>query len=105
METAYDGRQAIQHAPADSVPGAVRQRILARRGKQAKNIAKVAACSPWSTTGCATGRSAAWPPPQAAHRQRRRNRRRHDQAPLQRPGVRGRRSLSPAVTFQHGASP
>jgi transposase len=35
--------EAIQHAPAGSLPGAVRQRIIARRGKQAKNIAKVAA--------------------------------------------------------------
>ena len=35
--------EAIQHAPADSLPGAVKQRIIARRGKQAKNIAKVAA--------------------------------------------------------------
>ena len=35
--------EAIQHAPADSLPGAVRQRIVARRGKQANNIAKVAA--------------------------------------------------------------
>jgi transposase len=35
--------EAIQHAPADSLPGAVRQRIITRRGKQAKNIAKVAA--------------------------------------------------------------
>ena len=35
--------EAIQHAPAGSLPGAARQRIIARRGKQAKNIAKVAA--------------------------------------------------------------
>ena len=35
--------EAIQHAPAGSLPGAVKQRIIARRGKQAKNIAKVAA--------------------------------------------------------------
>ena len=35
--------EAIQHAPADSLPGAARQRIVARRGKQAKHIAKVAA--------------------------------------------------------------
>ena len=35
--------EAIQHAPADSLPGAVKQRIIARRGNKAKNIAKVAA--------------------------------------------------------------
>jgi transposase len=35
--------EAIQHAPAGSLPGAVKQRIIARRGKQAKHIAKVAA--------------------------------------------------------------
>jgi transposase len=35
--------EAIQHAPAGSLPGAARQRIIARRGKQAKHIAKVAA--------------------------------------------------------------
>src|SRR5439155_5640792 len=35
--------EAIQHAPADSLPGEVKQRIIARRGKQAKHIAKVAA--------------------------------------------------------------
>ena len=35
--------EAIQHAPAGSLPGEVKQRIITRRGKQAKNIAKVAA--------------------------------------------------------------
>ena len=35
--------EAVQHVPAGSLPGAVRQRIIARRGKQARNIAKVAA--------------------------------------------------------------
>src|SRR2546423_1397411 len=35
--------EANQHAPADSLPGEVKQRIIARRGKQAKHIAKVAA--------------------------------------------------------------
>jgi transposase len=35
--------EAIQHVPADSLPGQVKQRIIARRGKQAKHIAKVAA--------------------------------------------------------------
>jgi hypothetical protein len=35
--------EAVQHVPADSLPGAARQRIIARRGKKAQNIAKVAA--------------------------------------------------------------
>ena len=35
--------EAIQRAPADSVTGAVKAGIIARRGKQARNIAKVAA--------------------------------------------------------------
>jgi transposase len=35
--------EAVQHVPASSPPGTVKQRIIARRGKQAKNIAKVAA--------------------------------------------------------------
>ena len=35
--------EAIQHVPADTVTGAVKQRIIARRGKKAKNIAKAAA--------------------------------------------------------------
>ena len=34
---------AIQHAHADTVTGAVKQRVIARRGKKAKNIAEVAA--------------------------------------------------------------
>src|SRR5215471_5330523 len=35
--------EAVQHVPAGSLPGTVKQRIIARRGKQAKHIAKVAA--------------------------------------------------------------
>ena len=35
--------EAIQRAPADSVTGTVKTRIIGRRGKEAKNIAKVAA--------------------------------------------------------------
>jgi transposase len=35
--------EAIQRAPADSVAGAVKAGIIARRGKEARNIAKVAA--------------------------------------------------------------
>jgi len=35
--------EAIQRAPADSVTGAAKEAIIARRGKQARNIAKVAA--------------------------------------------------------------
>ena len=35
--------EAIQRAPADSVAGAVKASIIARRGKEARNIAKVAA--------------------------------------------------------------
>jgi hypothetical protein len=35
--------EAIQRIPRDSVIGAAKQAIIARRGKQARNIAKVAA--------------------------------------------------------------
>ncbi len=35
--------EAIQRIPRDCVIGAVKDAIIARRGKQAKNIAKVAA--------------------------------------------------------------
>jgi hypothetical protein len=35
--------EAIQRVPRDSVIGAVKQAIIASRGKEAKNIAKVAA--------------------------------------------------------------
>ena len=35
--------EAIQRAPADSAAGAVKAAIIARRGKEARNIAKVAA--------------------------------------------------------------
>jgi len=35
--------EAVQRIPRDSVIGAVKQAIIARRGAQARNIAKVAA--------------------------------------------------------------
>jgi transposase len=35
--------EAIQRTPADSVTGAVKEAIIARRGKEARNIAKAAA--------------------------------------------------------------
>jgi transposase len=35
--------EAVQHAPADSAAGALKAAIIARRGKEARNIAKVAA--------------------------------------------------------------
>jgi transposase len=35
--------EAVQHVPADTLAGAVKAAIIARRGKEAKNIAKVAA--------------------------------------------------------------
>ena len=35
--------EAIQHAPADSAAGAAKAAIIARRGKEARNIAKLAA--------------------------------------------------------------
>ena len=92
--------EAIQRAPADSVTGAVKAGIIARRGKQARNIAKVAAArrsSPWSTTACATGRYAAWPDPPPS-----RLRGRHDQLLLASGQARGRllclpRRRSPAA--------
>ncbi len=35
--------EAVQRVPRDSVTGAVKNAIIARRGKEARNIAKVAA--------------------------------------------------------------
>ena len=35
--------EAIQRVPADTVTGAIKDAIIARRGKQARSIAKVAA--------------------------------------------------------------
>ena len=35
--------EAIQHQPADSPPRELKDRIIARRGAQARNIAKAAA--------------------------------------------------------------
>ena len=63
--------EAVQHVPADTVTGALKQRIIARRGTKAKNIAKVAAARHLLTlvsTACATGRSAACPRPLRTHR-------------------------------------
>ncbi len=66
--------EAIQRIPSDCVIGAIKDGIIARRGKEAKNIARSpppGGCSPWSSTACATGRSAACPPPPPArHRPR-----------------------------------
>ena len=44
--------EAIQHAPPASLPGEVKQRIIARRGEQAKHIAKVAAARRLLTLAC-----------------------------------------------------
>jgi transposase len=44
--------EAIQHVPAGSLPGAVKQAIIARRGKEAKHIAKVAAARRLPTLVC-----------------------------------------------------
>jgi transposase len=44
--------EAVQHVPAGSLPGIVKQSIITRRGKQAKNIAKVAAARRLLTLAC-----------------------------------------------------
>ena len=44
--------EAIQRAPADSVAGAVKASIIARRGKEARSIAKVAAGRRLLTLAC-----------------------------------------------------
>ena len=54
--------EAIQRVPADAVTGAVKDAIVARRGKEARNIARIAAARRLLTlvsTACAAGRSAA----------------------------------------------
>ena len=96
--------EAIQHVPADSLPGAVKQRIVARRGKKAKNIAKVAAARRLLTLVFygMRDRSAACPNLPAAHRRPRR-RRRHEQ-PLPSGQARGRRSLCAAGDLPARAS-
>jgi hypothetical protein len=43
--------EAIQRLPRDSVIGGVKDAIIARRGKEAKNIAKVAAARRLLTLG------------------------------------------------------
>jgi hypothetical protein len=56
--------EAIQRIPRDCVIGGVKDAIIARRGEEARNIAKAAAARRLLTvvtTGCATGRSAACP--------------------------------------------
>ena len=44
--------EAIQRAGADTVTGAIKDAIIARRGKQARNIAKVAAARRLLTLVC-----------------------------------------------------
>jgi transposase len=54
--------EAVQRQPAGTRPRQVKDGIIARRGAQARNTAKApppASCSPWSSTACATGTSAA----------------------------------------------
>ena len=61
--------EAIQRQTEPAVK-AVKDGIIARRGKNARNIAKVAAargCSRSSTTCCATAKPAASPPPRPRH--------------------------------------
>ena len=62
--------EAIQRVPRGSVIGTVKHAIIARRGEEARNIAKVAAARQLLTlisTACATGRSAACPGQRTHH--------------------------------------
>src|ERR1022692_248098 len=48
----WEVNEAIQRAPADSVTGSVKEAIIARRGPQARSIAKVAAARRLLTLAC-----------------------------------------------------
>ena len=97
--------EAIQRVPADTVTGAIKTAIIARRGKEARSIAKVAAARRLLilvSTACATGRSAACPSRPKA-RPLHRPRGRHEQLSLASGRARGRRSVCPAaVTRRRG---
>jgi hypothetical protein len=57
--------EAIQHQPDGSPARELKDRIIARRGAQARNIAKAAAARKLLTCvfyALATGRSGPWPP-------------------------------------------
>jgi len=63
--------EATQHAPAGRPLRRRKDDILARRGAQARNIARAgraARCSPGSSMRCATARPAPRPPPSGAGR-------------------------------------
>jgi transposase len=63
--------EAIQHQPAGSPPGELKDRIIARRGSQARNIAKAAAARKLLTcvfNALHDGRSGHWPPAAARRR-------------------------------------
>jgi transposase len=69
--------EAIQHVPAGHPLRQRKDDIIARRGAQARNIAKSprpASCSPGSSTPCATARSDPWPPPRGRPREQARTR-------------------------------
>ena len=64
--------EAVQRTPAGTPIRQARDTIIARRGTQARNIAKVAAARkrpPTSSTRCATGTSGRWTPPPQRKRQ------------------------------------
>src|SRR5258708_9242919 len=96
--------EAIQRIPRDCVIGAVKDAIIARRGKQAKNIAKVAAARRLLTLiyyGMRDGRSAACPSPPIS-RPSPRPAGRHDHLPPAGGKARGRQTFCPAVTRRRG---
>ena len=92
--------EAIQRVPGDSVTGAVKTAIIARRGKEAQNIAKVAAARRLLTLvfyGLRDGqirclsRTPGDPPPVTPARGR------HEQLPLASGQARGRLCVCPAA--------
>ena len=98
--------EAIQRAPADSAAGAVKAGIISRRGKEARNIAKVAAARRLLTLvyyGLRDGQIRALPASPAGPPRPSRLRGRHEQLFLASGQARGRLLCCPAaLTRQRG---
>ena len=93
--------EAIQHQPAGSRPRAAKDAIIARRGKQARNIAKVAAARQLLTLvfyGLRDGQIRALSRQPAVTGARRP----HDQPSLASGQARGRRFVCPAAARRPG---
>lgn len=92
--------EAIQRVPADCRSARPRRPSSPAAGSQPRTLPRSpppAGFSPWSSTACATGRSAAWSRPPKTHRRQPRHSGRHEQLPLAGGQARGRRSVCPAA--------